>query len=643
MFRKDGYTSTGVHFEGHCSPVPVRDPLAHADDFKTFNEPCSTADSRSDMLKPIDNATREVKSLNGLWRFLPDGPGVNQPWTGPLPGKLECPVPSSYNDLFVPSLRDHVGTVWYQRMVTIPSRWEDQRVFLRFDAATHEGSVYVNDRLVTRHVGGYTPFEADLTPLVSPGDEVRLTVGVSNILSNETIPPGRLVTDDLGKTQLRYWHDFFNYSGLARAVYLCSSPMTRVDDISVVTDIAGSTGSVRYDIATVGPAGKAVIDLIDEAGMTVGSSETLPAGTINVPDATLWQPGAAYLYTFRVRLYHTSRLVDEYSLRIGIRTITISGMQILINDRPFYFTGFGKHEDTPVKGKGHDDAWMVHDFELMKWTGANSFRTSHYPYAEEVLDYADRHGVVVIDETPAVGLNLNIGGGIFGSGKNVTFGPDFANDRTRQNHENAIRELVNRDKNHPSVVMWCITNEPDSGEAGARAYFEPLVHLTRQLDTTRPVTYTNLQMVPPEQERIADLFDVIGLNRYRGWYEETGDLATAEIRLEKELQRWQTIFGKPLLMLEYGADTVTGLRSIHQLPWSEDFQSSFYEMYHKVFDRIEAIQGEQVWNFADFGTGPGIFRVDGNRKGVFSRDRRPKTAAYTLRSRWIQKGNNKNA
>jgi beta-glucuronidase len=150
-------------------------------------------------------------------------------------------------------------------------------------------------------------------------------------------------------------------------------------------------------------------------------------------------------------------------------------------------------------------------------------------------------------------------------------------------------------------------------------------------------------MVPPEQERIADLFDVIGLNRYRGWYEETGDLATAEIRLEKELQRWQTIFGKPLLMLEYGADTVTGLRSIHQLPWSEDFQSSFYEMYHKVFDRIEAIQGEQVWNFADFGTGPGIFRVDGNRKGVFSRDRRPKTAAYTLRSRWIQKGNNKNA
>jgi beta-glucuronidase len=362
-----------------------------------------------------------------------------------------------------------------------------------------------------------------------------------------------------------------------------------------------------------------------------------------VPDATLWQPGAAYLYTFRVRLYQASRITDEYSLQIGIRTIKISGMQILINNEPFYFTGFGKHEDTPVKGKGHDDAWMMHDFELMKWTGANSFRTSHYPYAEEVLDYADRHGVVVIDETPAVGLNLNIGGGIFGSGKNVTFGPDFANDRTQQNHENVIRELVNRDKNHASVVMWCITNEPDSGEEGARSYFEPLVDLTRQLDPTRPVTYTNLQMVPPEQERIADLFDVIGLNRYRGWYEETGDLATAEIRLETELKRWQTIFGKPILMLEYGADTVTGLRSIHQLPWSEDFQSSFYEMYHKVFDRIEAIQGEQVWNFADFGTGPGIFRVDGNRKGVFSRDRRPKTAAYTLRSRWIQKRNTKNA
>ena len=97
-----------------------------------------------------------------------------------------------------------------------------------------------------------------------------------------------------------------------------------------------------------------------------------------------------------------------------MRTVAVDGHRFLINGEPFYFTGFGKHEDFAVHGRGHDLAVMVHDFELLEWIGANSFRTSHYPYDEAVLDYADRHGVVVIDETAAVGLNLNTGTPILG-------------------------------------------------------------------------------------------------------------------------------------------------------------------------------------------------------------------------------------
>ncbi|KAH8088619.1 beta-glucuronidase UidA [Filobasidium floriforme] len=145
-------------------------------------------------------------------------------------------------------------------------------------------------------------------------------------------------------------------------------------------------------------------------------------------------------------------------------------------------------------------------------------------------------------------------------------------------------------------------------------------------------------MVPPEKETIGELFDDIGINRYYGWYEVTGGLVEAEQLLEDELVRWEKKYQKPLVMLEYGADTVTGLHSITNSPWSEEFQSSSYDMYHRVFDRVDAGVGEQVWNFADFATGPGIFRVDGNRKGVFSRDRRPKMAAHTLRKRWTREG-----
>jgi beta-glucuronidase len=105
--------------------------------------------------------------------------------------------------------------------------------------------------------------------------------------------------------------------------------------------------------------------------------------------------------------------------------------------------------------------------------------------------------------------------------------------------------------------------------------------------------------------------------------------------LRQELNEWADKFGKPMLMLEYGCDTMAGLHSVQDLPWSEEYQTKLYDMYHRVFDDIEAMRGEQVWNFADFSTGPGIFRVDGNKKGIFTRDRRPKAAAHTLRKRWL--------
>ena len=586
------------------------------------------------MLRPISTATRETLPLDGLWRFAPDTVTRDEPWTGVLPGTLEAPVPASYNDIFVnPSLREHVGWVWYQRSVRVPRGWRDQRVLIRVDAATHSGRVYVGDQLVAEHIGGYTPFEADITAFVTPGTEFRLTIGVDNVLTNETIPPGSVSTSETGRRQQRYLHDFFNYAGLARSVTLFSTPRARIDDITVVTDLTGTTGIVDYRIDATQRGCTIHTELIDDEERVVASG-TGDDDRLVVPEARPWQPGAAYLYRLRVQLRHGREVIDTYQLPVGIRSVRVDGLRLLINGEPFYFTGFGKHEDSPIRGKGHDPAYMVHDFQLMQWLGANSFRTSHYPYAEEVLEYADRHGIVVIDEVSAVGLNLNIGGGIFGSKNERTFSPDTINDRTRAAHADAIRELIDRDKNHPSVVLWSIANEPASNEDGAREYFEPLVALTRQADPSRPVMFANLGMAPPESDRIADLFDVIGINRYFGWYEDTNDLDTAELHLEDELKRWERLLGKPLIITEYGADTLAGLHSVHSQPWSEEYQSALLDLYHRVFDRIDAVIGEHVWSFADFQTSAGIFRVDGNKKGVFTRDRRPNGAAHLLRARW---------
>lgn len=591
------------------------------------------------MLRAQDNAARESRRLDGLWEFLPDPDGRGRTdgwWSAPLPHPRPMPVPSSYNDVTVDvSIRDLVGDAWYQRVVHVPRGWDGRRIVVRFDAATHRASVWADEVLVAEHEGGYTPFEADVTAIARAGEALRLTVVVNNELSWESIPPGVVTTDGRGRRTQHYFQDFFNYAGLHRSVHLCSTAPLHLDDVVVVTDRDGADGIIRYTCSFSGDLddGEVLVEVADAEGTPVASGRGAE-GVLAVPGATLWQPGAGYLYDLRIDLLRDGDLVDRYHQPVGIRTVRVDGTRFLINDEPFRFRGFGRHEDLDVRGRGHDDAAMVHDFELMGWVGANSFRTSHYPYAEEVLDLADRTGFVVIDETAAVGLNLGLAGGVVGGAGKPTYSDETVSARTREVHRRAILELIERDRNHPCVVMWSIANEPESHTEAARTYFEPLFATAREADPTRPVTFANVQLAPAGRCTVSDLADVLMVNRYYGWYFDSGDLDAAEISLEDELRRWAELLDRPIVVSEYGADTISGLHAVQPVLWTEEFQSAILDTYHRVFDRIDAVVGEHVWNFADFQTKQSFFRVDGNKKGVFTRDRRPKAAAHLLRRRW---------
>ena len=597
------------------------------------------------MLKPQTSETRELINLDGLWQFKVDfnDEGFTGNWASKsLDANLQAPVPASFNEVFTNvDIREHVGWVWYQKTVRVPKGWAQDNIGVRVDSATHQGIVFVNGVKVAEHKGGYMPFSADITQHAVAGQELILTIAVNNILTNETIPPGRVVTSAAGKKQQTYLHDFYNYAGLARSVWLTSTPKTSIDDVTVITDFEGTTGSVKYSVAVAGGSADVSVKLVDETGQVVATGNGAN-GELKVANVRLWQPGNAYLYSLQISLSNGDQLVDSYALNVGIRTVKVSGNQFLINNEPFYFTGFGMHEDHVVKGKGHDNAFLVNDFELLKWVGANSFRTSHYPYAEEVMDYADRQGIVIIDETAAVGLNQSFSS-MFGGPKLPTFGPETANAATQQSLLHAVRELIQRDKNHPSVVLWSITNESETGIPEAVDFFKPVFDLARELDSTRPVTYINVMTEPFGKCLIAPLADVICLNRYWGWYEDHSDLDSAKIHFETELKGWTDKYSVPFIITEYGADTLAGAHSIHNLPWSEEYQSAYLDVNHSVFDQFPGVVGEHVWNFADFQTKPGIFRVLGNKKGVFTRDRQPKAAAHTLRARWTTLGNRKPA
>ena len=146
------------------------------------------------MLAPRDSRSRDCRRLDGLWRFRFDTGGEGQAgrwWQGPLPGAREMAVPASYNDLVTEAAeREHVGDVWYQRDIRVPATWQDRRIVLRCDAATHHGTVWAGDTQVADHAGGYTPFEAEVTGLVRCGELLRVTVRVGSELSMATIPPG---------------------------------------------------------------------------------------------------------------------------------------------------------------------------------------------------------------------------------------------------------------------------------------------------------------------------------------------------------------------------------------------------------------------------------------------------------------------
>ena len=589
--------------------------------------------------------SRFVSDLSGSWDFKKfDDVLPAEEWAkAPLQDAMNMPVPSSYNDLTEDAkLRDYAGWVMYERDLAVPKVLKNERVMLRFDAVTHEANIYLNGELIGSHKGGFLPFEIDVTDKLTGGDD-RLSVAVSNIIDYTTLPVGGKADmmgglmgtgpaeiDDHAPRRNNPNFDFFNYSGITRPVRLYTTPKEAyIEDIVLTSEVNDKDAVINYAVKVSG-SGECTVTVTDADGKVVAEGTGLD-GSLNVKDVQLWQPGEGYMYDVNVKFGD-----DEYTEPFGIRTVKVDGTQFLINGRPFYFKGYGKHEDTFPNGRGINLPMNTKDISIMKWQGANSFRTSHYPYSEEMMRLCDREGIVVIDETTAVGVNLEFGGGANFQGQKVrTFDKEHGV-QTQEHHKDVIRDLISRDKNHACVVMWSIANEPDSYNEGAYDYFKPLYDLARELDPQdRPCTLISVQSAPPDKDVSAELSDVICLNRYYGWYFGAPDLEQSEQALRKEMDFWQKL-GKPVVFTEYGADTVMGLHDTTPVMYTEEYQVNYYRMNNRVFDDYECVTGEQVWNFADFATSQSLLRVQGNKKGIFTRDRKPKLAAHYFKERWHQ-------
>ena len=598
---------------------------------KTFSQENNNANNNLSSLFPEQNSYRSLLNLSGVWEFKVDSNhiGEKENWYLGLNQSKPIAVPASWNDQY-DELRDYMGFAWYEKNTFIPKSWKGQKVYVRFGSANYAAKVWLNGKLLGAHEGGHLPFTFDISDIVNWDASNKIVVQVENILKPERVPPGNVTTEGHFKNYPAGNFDFFPYCGLERPVWVYAVPTNHISDIVITNQLESSFATVNIKIKKEGAVknGKVVINGNNNTYEKEFSFQGEEASVqLKIDNPHLWDINDPFLYEVTVNLLNGKEIADNYQSKIGIRNIAVNKSQLLLNGKPIVLKGFGKHEDFPVLGKGTSEPVIVKDFSLLKWIGANSFRTSHYPYDEEYLNMADREGILIIDEIPAVGLFFD---------KNIA----QVNQR-KEMCKQQIKELINRDKNHPSLIMWSVANEPGLGSSYLKKessdslsfnFFKELVTTAKNQDPSRLVTLVGADQEPYEW---FNLVDVVCINRYFGWYSQTGDIKEGAKLLNKELDVLHNKINKPIMLTEFGADAYAGMHAEVPEMFTEEYQRDFIKAYLEVLDTKDFVCGAHVWCFADFKTSQGDRRFGGyNWKGVFTRDRKPKMAAYYLKAKW---------
>ena len=548
------------------------------------------------MLKPQNNFYRTMISLNGVWEY---SKVCETPEQGFAPeGKLAVPASwnEQHNDLY-----HHKGRLWYQYRFTVPALPGGKRALLRFSGLLYRAEFFFNGEKLGEDNTGLMPVEFDVTEKLSPEGNL-LVVGVDG---------------DRSESQSIGHGDFYEYGGIHRPVTLEIVNEKRIIDLKAETTAAGglklrwkSSGGSEIRFSVNGQ--KALFSVADGKG------------EMKITGVTPWSPENPRLYALTAELIDGEQVCDTYILKTGFRTFEVSGRELLLNGQKCRLDGFCRHEDFYVIGKGVNDALNIRDFELMKWCGANSFRTSHYPYCEEILELADELGFMVIDELPFSSLKQN----------------QMADKELQAHARIMVQRLIDRDFNHPCVVSWSLGNECQIEAPESEEFFRIVSGEVRKADPVRPTTL--VAFTRPGEDHAYKFADIIGINRYYGWYGypqwgnpgEPGDLPRAIELLEAVLDKFHELIAKPFLISEFGADCVAGHHSMFTLQFTEEFQAEFLKRYIKHFQSRSDVAGMHIWHFADFSTNQIPLRVQGNRKGIFSRNREPKIAAFAIRQAW---------
>jgi beta-glucuronidase len=489
------------------------------------------------------------------------------------------------------------GTVWYRRKFDYAPT-AGRRVFMHFGAANYQADAYLNGRKLGRHVGGFTPFQFEVTGMLAARGN-SLVVKVDNTRRVEGIPTVNT--------------DWWNYGGLTRDVTIVETPATYIRDYAVQL-AAGSSDRIvaRVELDGAKAAGVGVTLSIPETGIRVRTlSDARGVATFDIAARRLekWSPRDARLYEVELATDD-----DRITERIGFRSIAVRGADILLNGEPVFLRGISLHEENPLRGgRAHSEQDARLLLGWAKELGCNFVRLAHYPHNEHMARVADELGLMVWAEVP------------------VYWTIQWENPETLANAKQQLTELIQRDRNRASVVVWSVANEtPVSGQR--TQFLRTLVESARALDATRLVAAAlEVRRDPADADhRIVDdpfgaYIDLLSFNEYVGWYDGLPD------KLPRI--RWTFGYDKPVVISEFGADALQGRHGDRLARFSEEYQEDLYRQTLLMLQRLPQWRGTTPWILADFRSPrrplPGV--QDGwNRKGLISDKGVKKKAFYVL-------------
>jgi beta-glucuronidase len=562
-----------------------------------------------------NSAAREHLSLDGAWHFVmdpyengfynhrmqetPTGYFLNRKKQNPTDhieyNFAQSPVlqvPGDWNTQR-PELLWYEGTIWYQRDFTVKKQ-ADQNYILHFGAVNYQAIVYVNGQKVGKHEGGFTAFEFDVTNLLKDGDNF-VVVKADNRRERDQVPTVNT--------------DWWNYGGITRSVRLLTLPKQYVTDYSLAlakNSAQQVTGWVEVNNADEG--GKVTV-AIPELGIKHSvelKGEKRQSFSFNVKPS-LWSPDNPKLYD--VSITYNSTVVKD---RIGFRTIAVKGEDILLNGKSIFLKGISIHEESALHdGRAYSESDARQLLRMAKELGTNFVRLAHYPHNEYMLRVADEMGLLVWSEIP------------------VYWTVQFESPAVYANAQNQLEEMISRDKNRASIILWSMANETPISDARL-IFLTRLAEKARELDGTRLITAaldTSIETVAGKEisDPLAKVVDIIGINNYCGWYYKTpAECAT---------QRWISNNNKPVIMSEMGGGAKAGWRPETGDRWSEGYLVDVYKNNFIMMENMKFLRGMTPWILKDFRSPrrplPGI-KDYFNRKGLVSDKGVKKDAWYIL-------------